>query len=119
MTRQGILGIRPAFNRFSTDFFQINYRHKRLGIGTLMALIFHPVATVLAYGTSWLYVFALDFSSGFEGRVSLGKIAFDLTLIILVTSILSRKIMSFRSRHWIHLLSYPTFLAIWLHAWYT
>ena len=119
MTWQWVLGIRPAFNWLSSDFFHINYRHKRLGIWTMMALIFHPIATVIAYGTSWVYAFSLDFSDSFEWRVSLGKIGFDLTIIILVTSILSRKIMNFRTWHRIHLLSYPTFLAIWLHSRYS
>lgn len=27
--------------------------------------------------------------------------------------------MTFRTRHWIHLLSYPAFIAVWLHAWFT
>ena len=42
-----------------------------------------------------------------------------MILVILASSILSRKILSFRKRYWMHLLSYPTYIAIWLHAWFT
>lgn len=119
MTWQVILWIRPMFNWITKDFFWINGLHKRLGIWTLMALIFHPIASVISYGTSWLYVFSLDFSSFSEGRISVGKIAFDLILIVLVSSVISRKLLSYRSRHRMHLLSYPAFIWVWFHARYT
>ncbi len=119
MTWQVLLGIRPAFGRWIKDFFRINSFHKWLGIWTMMSLIFHPIAAVIAYGTWRLYVFSLDFSTSFDGRISVGKIAFDLILIVLITSVVSRKMLSYRSRHWIHLLSYPAFIGVWLHWWFT
>lgn len=119
MTRQVILWIRPMFNRFTKDFFWINGLHKRLGIGTLMSLIFHPIASVISYGTWRIYIFSLDFSDAIEWRISVGKIAFDLIIIVLVSSIISRKLLSYRKRHWIHLLSYPAFIWVWFHGRYT
>lgn len=119
MTRQVMLGIRPMFNWFTKDFFWINGLHKRLGIGTLMSLIFHPIASVISYGTSRLYIISLDFSDAIEWWISVGKISFDLILIVLITSILSRKILSYRKRHRIHLLSYPAFIWVWFHALFT
>jgi len=119
MTRQVILWIRPMFNRVTDDFFRINWIHKRLGIWTMMALIFHPIASVISYGTSWVYIFSLDFSDVTEWWISVWKIAFDLILIVLVTSVVSRKLLSYRSRHRIHLLSYPAFIWVWLHARFT
>lgn len=119
MTRQVILWIRPMFAWFTKDFFRINGLHKRLWIGTLMSLIFHPIASVISYGTSWLYVFSLDFSDAIEGWISIWKISFDLILIVLITSILSRKLLSYRSRHRVHLLSYPAFIWVWFHGRYT
>lgn len=119
MTWQVILWIRPMFTWFTKDFFWVNWLHKRLGIWTLMALIFHPIASVISYGTSWIYVFSLDFSTVTEWWISIGKIAFDLILIVLITSILSRKILSYRKRHRVHLLSYPAFIGVWFHGWFT
>lgn len=116
MTRQALLGIRPMFAWWSRDFFRVNRWHKRLGIGTVMAVIIHPIATIISYGTSWLYAFVPDFSSSFETWVTLGKIAFDLIIAVLLTSILSRKIMRFRVWRWVHLLTYPAFILVWLHA---
>lgn len=57
-----------------------------------------------------------DFSSSFETWVSIGKIAFDLIMAVLITSILSRRIVSFRVWRWVHLLVYPAFVMVWLHA---
>lgn len=119
MTRQVILWIRPMFARFTKDFFRVNWLHKRLGIWTMMSLIFHPIASVISYGTSWMYMFSLDFSDVTEWWISVGKIAFDLILIVLVTSVISRKFLSYRSWHWIHLLSYPAFIWVWFHGWFT
>ena len=119
MTWQVILWIRPMFNWFTKDFFWINWLHKWLWIWTLMALIFHPIASVISYGMTWVYAFSLDFSNATEGRISIWKIAFDLIMIVLVTSIISRKLISYRKRHWIHLLSYPAFIWVWFHGWYT
>ena len=119
ITRQVILGIRPAYTRWIKDFFRVNRLHKRLGIATLAMMLLHPIATVISYGTSRIYAISLDFSSSFETRVTVGKIAFDMILVILATSILSRKILSFRKRYRIHLRSYPTYIALWLHARFT
>jgi len=119
MTWQVILWIRPMFNWFTKDFFWINWLHKRLGIWTLMALIFHPIASVISYGTSWLYIFSLDFSNFTEWRISIWKIAFDLILIVLATSIISRKFLSYRKWHWIHFLSYPAFIWVRFHGRFT
>jgi len=119
MTWQVILWIRPMFNRFTKDFFWVNWLHKRLWIWTLMSLIFHPIASVISYGTSWIYIFSLDFSNGTEWWISVWKIAFDLILIVLITSVISRKLLSYRKRHWIHLLSYPAFIWVWFHGRYT
>lgn len=119
IVRQVLLGIRPFSSGRVKDFFWINNIHKWLGIATLAMILFHPIATVVAYATSRIYAFSFDFSSGFELWVTFGKIAFDLIIIVLFSSILSRKILSFRSRYRMHLLSYPAYFAIWLHGYYT
>lgn len=119
IVRQVLLGIRPFSSGRVGDFFWVNRIHKWLGIATLAMILLHPIATVVAYATSWIYAFSFDFSSWFETWVTMGKIAFDLIIIVLFSSILSRKILSFRSRYRMHLLSYPAYFAIWFHWWYT
>lgn len=119
IVRQVLLWIRPFSSGRIRDFFRVNKVHKWLGIATLAMIILHPVATVVAYATSWIYAFSFDFSSWFEMWVTFGKIAFDIIIIVLFSSILSRKILSFRSRYRMHLLSYPAYFAIWFHWWNT
>ena len=116
MMWQALLGIRPMFAWWNRDFFWINRWHKWLGIGTIAMILIHPIAVVVAYGTSWLYAIMPDLSSSFEIWVSIGKIAFDLIIAVLLTSILSRRIMSFRVRWRVHLLVYPAFVMMRLHA---
>ena len=119
MTWQSLLWIRPVSSSWLKDFFWVNGLHKRLGIGTLLLLLMHPIAVVVAYAVDRTYAIVPDFSSSFETWVTVWKIGFILTILILFTSILSRKRISFRKWHWIHLLSYPLMIAMWLHGWFT
>lgn len=119
IVRQVLLGIRPFSSSRVGDFFRVNKVHKWLGIVTLAMILLHPIATVVAYATSRIYAFSFDFSSWFEMWVTVGKIAFDLIIIVLFSSIVSRKILSFRSRYRMHLLSYPAYIGIWFHWWNT
>lgn len=96
MTWQCILGVRPMSSAWVKDFFRVNGWHKWLGIGTLTLLILHPVAVMFDYSQARLYVLLPDFSSAFETWISFGRIALMLTFVILFTSILSRKWISFR-----------------------
>lgn len=74
------------------------------------------MAAVVAYGVSWGYVFWPEQFSLFEVRVSFGRVVLVLTLVILITSMLSRKILSFRKWHRLHLLAYPVMIVSWIHA---
>lgn len=116
---QSALGIRPVTAAWIKDFFWVNGLHKWLGIGTFMLLLFHPIAVVFAYQVGRDYAIVPDFSSTFEMRVSAGRVAFILTLIVLITSILSRKILSFRKWHYLHLLAYPIMIGAWIHGFQT
>lgn len=79
-------------------------------------MILHPVAAVISYGVSRLYIFWPQTFSGFELRVSFGRIGLILTFVILITSMLSRRILSFRKWHWLHLLAYPVMIVSWIHG---
>lgn len=116
---QVILGIRPLSSAWLGDFFWVNNLHKWLWVATLSLIIMHPVFVVISYATNWLYAVVWDFSSSFETWVTLGKIACNGILAILLSSILSRKILSFRSWYRLHLLSYPIYVWLWLHGRYT
>lgn len=116
---QSALGIRPVTSAWIKDFFWVNWLHKWLWIGTFILLLFHPIAVVFAYQVGRDYAIIPNFSSTFEIWVSIWKIVFILTLILLITSILSRKILSFRKWHYLHLLAYPIMIGAWIHGFQT
>lgn len=116
MTRQVILWIRAVSSSRIKDFFRVNRRHKWLGIGTLIAVLLHPIWIVITYMANRAYAILPDFSSSFETRVTIGKFCLLLLLIVLLTSILSRKLLRYRTRYWIHLLTYLVVIAGWFHG---
>ena len=114
MTWQVLLGVRSVVSVFTPDLLGINSIHRWLWVGTLSAILIHPIAVLVAYGASWMYLFTLD-RSWFEWRVSLGRISRIMIIAILITSIISKKILRYRYWHRVHLLSYPAIVASWFH----
>jgi len=116
---QILLGIRVRGFVKYFDAWWLNKVHRYLWVWTLIALIFHPLAAMIAYGTTAMNVFVYNFESVYAWWVSVWKIAFDCLLIVWLLFLVSRKIMTYRWKNWLHLSLYPIALAVWWHAWFT
>jgi len=119
ITWQVVLGIRVWWWARSVDTPWLDKIHGYLWLWTIMALIFHPLAVMIAYGTSAFYIFDLDFSSVHEWWISIWKVSFDLMIVMGIIYLLSKKLHSYRWNTWLHLLLYPVFIGIRWHAWFS
>jgi hypothetical protein len=119
ITWQVLLGIRIWWWVKQVDAHWLQKLHGYLWLWTIMALIFHPLAVMIAYGTSAFYLFDLDFSSMHEWWISVWKISFDLMIVGVIIYLISRKLLSYPWNTWLHLLMYPIFIGIWWHAWFS
>jgi predicted ferric reductase len=117
MTWQTVLWIRAIWWKWIEDFFWVNWLHKWLWIWSFASIIIHPIASVIAYWTTWVFMFSLDFDSTIDTYISLWKIAFDLIIAVFVTSVVIRKMLRYKVWHTIHLITYVAIGLVWFH-WY-
>jgi predicted ferric reductase len=101
-----VLGIRNIVARFFNDFAPVLKLHSWLGKYGLLLVFLHPIFIVLSYGESWLYPFLLNVGTQFENRVTLGRIAFYILLIIWLSSFILRSRIAYRPWKYIHYLTY-------------
>ena len=116
---QILIGSRHIFKYFTTDTVLINKIHKYLGIyGSLLAFA-HPIEETVAYMSSWSWLFIINFSNNIESYISLGRIALYLMLAIWITSAIVREQIKWKPWKYVHLLSYPLFIFVLMHALYS
>ena len=118
---QFILGIRYIVDIFEKDYFKVIDIHTKLGKYGMLFVLFHPFLIAYSYVKEILWVFApeeLIFppAAGFDTHVVFGRMAFYLFLAVWISSALLRAKMKFRPWLYIHYLSYPLMLLVFLHA---
>ena len=111
---QIVLGSRHTFKYFTTDNVKMNQIHKWLGIYGGILVFLHPVEEMVAYMSSWSWIFIPDFTN--QTAISLGRIGLYLMLAIWITSAVVRGQIKWRPWKYIHLLAYPLFVLVWIHA---
>ena len=113
---QVIFGSRHIFKYFTRDNVKMNKIHKYLGIyGTVFALA-HPIEAMYSQMADWAWIYMLNFSYNRELYISLGRIALFALLFVWTTSAIVREQMKWKPWKYIHLLSYPLFVLVWIHA---
>jgi len=111
---QFLLGFRLFSSLITKDLISVNDAHKTLGKYGIIFILIHPLLQLNAYGSSIFLSF--DLSSEFMRHVIAGRTAFYLYLIVWVTSALLRSKIKYRPWAYIHYLSYPILLGVFLHA---
>ena len=119
MTWQVILGIRAIWGSWVSDFFAVNNIHKYLWIWSFSAIIIHPIAVLIAYSSSFLFLFERSFANKYAIYITAGRIARQLIVVVFLTSVIIRKFMKYKLRHNLHLLTYIAILLVWFHGLFT
>lgn len=110
------LGIRFFSKLISPDVLSTYQTHKWLGKYGAMIALLHPVFIMLAYGEDFFWLFLPDISNNFELYITYGRIAFLLIIVIWITSVALKDIISYRHWLYIHYLTYPILFFAVLHA---
>ena len=111
-----ILGIRSLIGIITPDIIAAINTHKNLGKYGMLLILIHPLLQVIIYLKNFSWLFILDFRNNLETRVSMGRIALLLFLIIYATSALLRNRIKYRPWKLIHLLAYPMLVLVFIHA---
>lgn len=119
MTRQVVFGIRAIWGSWISDFFAVNNIHKWLWIWSFAAIIVHPIAVLIAYWSSFLFLFERSFANKYAIWITAWRIARQLIMVVFVTSVVVRKFLKYKIRHSLHLLTYAAILLVWLHGLFT
>lgn len=113
---QIVMGSRHIFKYFKTDTVKMNAWHKYLGIyGTLFVFV-HPIEEMYAYMSSWEWIYTPNFVIESELYITLGRVALLLALIVWITSAIVREKIKWKPWKYVHLLSYPLFALVLMHA---
>jgi predicted ferric reductase len=116
MLWQYVLGAKSVFGLIFDDLAPVLKVHSWLGkYGTLLILA-HPLLVMYAYGEDLFYTFVPHIGTHFERHVTLGRIAFLLTLMIWITSAVVRGKIKFRPWKYIHYLIYLALPFGFLHV---
>lgn len=99
-----------------TDWKHLSKMHTYAWIWTILSFLFHPLAALISYGTSFSYLWSIDLTNQYAIWVSVWKIAFDLCLVLRIWILISKCILkqSWSSR--IHASLYVWYIWIWLHG---
>jgi predicted ferric reductase len=111
-----LLGIRFLAALVTPDLMWINKLHGWLGKYGLLLIFVHPILEMLSYMESWSWIFLPDFSDRISTRITYGKFAFILLLIIYFTSAIARGKIKYRPWKYIHYLAYPLMFLVFVHA---
>lgn len=108
-------------NRFITKYFtkdilRINKIHQFIGKWGMLAIFVHPIAIMFSYGFEWTWIFYAEINSDFTQHIAFGRFAFNLLLIVWISSAILRSRIKFRPWSYIHLLVYPLTFFVFLHA---
>jgi len=113
---QIVMGSRHIFKYFKTDTVSMNAWHKYLGIyGTLFVFV-HPIEEMYVYMSSWSWIYTPNFIIESEMYITFGRFALLLALLVWITSAIVREQIKWTPWKYIHLLSYPLFAMVFMHA---
>lgn len=113
---QFILGIRSVSRLLSRDAVWLMDVHKWIGTYGSVLIFLHPLMVMYAYGENLLYLFIPSFANTAAFHITLGRLAFILFLIIFTTSAIARGRIKYRPWLYIHYLTYPMLLFVFIHA---
>ena len=111
-----ILGIRFLANLLTPDLPWLTKVHSWLGKYGTVLILAHPILEMYAYLQNWTWIFIPDISTNLDTRITFGRIAFILILIIYITSIFIRGLIKYRPWKYVHYLSYPLMFLVFVHA---
>lgn len=111
-----ILGAKSVMGLLFHDLAPVISIHKWLGKYGTIGIFLHPLLITYSYGEGLFYSFVLQTNTQFDSRVTLGRLAFYLLIIIWLTSAIVRDRITFRPWRYLHLLSYIALPFALLHV---
>jgi predicted ferric reductase len=90
--------------------------HAVLGSAGAFFVLVHPLLEMFADRRGLAYLVTLDFRFGEAADISLGRIALLVFVALWLTSTLLRAALRHRWWRWVHYLSYPLGVLVFLHA---
>jgi len=113
---QFVLGNRFISIRLRENFVDSTKLHILLGTyGTLMIMV-HPLLEMLSLSESFSFLFYRFSETEFELYANFGRTAFYIFLMIWVSSVILRKKMKYRPWLYIHYLTYPLLIWMFIHS---
>jgi predicted ferric reductase len=114
---QVILGFRGLSSRLTDDIIWMIELHKKLGLWGALLILLHPMFITFYYlgkfdQNPWL----LPRQAGFNAFVVVGMAALSVLAVIVLTSVMWRDRMSYRTWYFIHLSSYLMIPAVLVHS---
>jgi predicted ferric reductase len=114
---QVVLGFRGLSNWLTEDIIWMVELHKKLGLGGALLILLHPVFITFYYlhkfgQNPWL----LPRQITFNAFVVVGMFALGILAVIVLTSVLWRNRMAYRTWYFIHLSSYLMIPAVFVHG---
>ena len=116
MLWQLILGNRFISRNLTRDYIALIKIHIFLGTYGFLFVLTHPLLEMIKYGQNLTFIFIPDLSSEFAEHVSYGSLAIYLYLFVWISSALLRDKISYRFWRYLHYLTYPLLLFVFLHA---
>lgn len=111
-----ILGAKSVVGLFFHDLAPVLSIHKWLGKYGTIGIFLHPLLITYSYGEGLFYSFFLQTNTQFDSRVTLGRLAFYVLIVIWVTSAIVRDRIKFRPWRYLHLLGYVALPFAILHV---
>ena len=112
---QYILGNRAVSGLWLKDQIWALSIHKKLGIYGIALILAHPLLIAYDY-SDFSLLYTPDITTEFGRHVVLGRLALFTFLFVWVTSAILRSKIGYRPWRYIHFLTYPIMVAVFLHA---
>lgn len=113
---QMVLGIRQVTRLAGLDRAAAVRIHTWLGVAGAITVFLHPLVWRVAEGQEWSFLWRLDFDF-VEGRfISFGRLAVVLFLMVWLSSTLTRHALRYRWWRYLHYLTYPMALLVFIHS---
>jgi len=116
MLWQVILSNRFLIGKLTPDYVYSIKLHALLGIYGFFFIMSHPVLELFSYGEKISFLFLPDFTTTNGIYIALGRSALYLYLIVWITSALIRDKIPYRFWRYLHYLSYPMLLLVFIHG---
>ncbi|MCA9383199.1 ferric reductase-like transmembrane domain-containing protein [Candidatus Dojkabacteria bacterium] len=113
---QYILGVRFLARLFGENLIHTNKLHKALGKYGVIFVFGHVFLVRMKFLQEYIWIVTPDFSSTFETYVSLGRIAYFTFWAVWISSALLRGRIKYRPWRYIHYLTFPLLLFVFLHS---